>query len=262
MGIGKQTRLNRLFAHPSGRMCSVAMDHFINYGTGVLPPGLRETASTLAEVARGGPDALTIHRGVIESLWAPYAGKIPVIIQSTILRIDDSFVEYIASPEDAVRLGADAIAVVGFVRGASEGRYLKGLSDMVRAAARFDLPVVSHLYPRRFEKGVEISYEPEDTAWAVRCAFECGIDIIKVPFSNDPKAFAEIVAQTPVPIVVAGGSKRDRFEDWLGMIGDAVAAGARGATVGRNVWGAARIADALRAVKDVVHGGGSAKGGH
>ncbi|MBN1419655.1 MAG: aldolase [Planctomycetes bacterium] len=254
MGIGKQIRINRLFAHPSGRMCSVAMDHFINYGTGILPPGLRETASTLAEVIRGGPDAMTIHRGVIETLWAPYAGRIPLIIQSTILRIDDSFVEYIAGPEDAVRLGADAIAVVGFVRGATEGRYMKGLSDMVRAAAPFDFPVVAHVYPRRFDKGVDISYESEDIAWAVRCAFECGIDIIKVPYPNDRKAFAEIVANTPVPIVAAGGPKKDRFEDWLALVGDAVAAGARGATVGRNVWGAARIAEALRAIKDVVHG--------
>ena len=32
MNLGKLIRLNRLFAHPSNRLCSVAVDHFIGYG--------------------------------------------------------------------------------------------------------------------------------------------------------------------------------------------------------------------------------------
>ena len=35
MNIGKRIRLNRIFAHPSGRLCSVAVDHFIGYGQGL-----------------------------------------------------------------------------------------------------------------------------------------------------------------------------------------------------------------------------------
>jgi len=38
MNIGKLIRMNRLFAHPSGNLCSVAVDHFIGYGHG-LPAG-------------------------------------------------------------------------------------------------------------------------------------------------------------------------------------------------------------------------------
>jgi hypothetical protein len=37
MNIGKRIRLNRIFSHPSGRLCSVAIDHFIGYGK--LMPG-------------------------------------------------------------------------------------------------------------------------------------------------------------------------------------------------------------------------------
>ena len=49
MNIGKQARLNRLFSHPSGRLCSVAVDHFINYNIGI-PPGLSDIARTLREI--------------------------------------------------------------------------------------------------------------------------------------------------------------------------------------------------------------------
>jgi len=31
MNTGKLVRLNRLFSHSSGRLCSVAIDHFITY---------------------------------------------------------------------------------------------------------------------------------------------------------------------------------------------------------------------------------------
>ena len=50
MNIGKLIRLNRLFAHPLRRFCSVAVDHFIGYGDG-LPSGLRHMTSTLEAVA-------------------------------------------------------------------------------------------------------------------------------------------------------------------------------------------------------------------
>ena len=50
MNTGKLVRINRLFSHPSGRICSVAVDHFIGYAQG-LPPGLRHIATTLAAVA-------------------------------------------------------------------------------------------------------------------------------------------------------------------------------------------------------------------
>jgi DhnA family fructose-bisphosphate aldolase class Ia len=37
MKVGKRIRLNRIFSDPSGRLCSVAIDHFIGYGK--LTPG-------------------------------------------------------------------------------------------------------------------------------------------------------------------------------------------------------------------------------
>ena len=167
MNLGKLIRINRLFAHPSGRLCSVAVDHFIGYALG-LPPGLRQVKETLAAVVAGQPDAVTMHKGIAASAWPPYAGKIPLIVQSTMARPDDTARQQAATPEDAVHFGTDGFAVAAFVRGASETDYLRMVADCVREACRFEIPVICHIYPRDPQTG-KILFTPEDIAWAVRC---------------------------------------------------------------------------------------------
>jgi class I fructose-bisphosphate aldolase len=253
MNIGKRTRLNRLFAHPSGNLCSVAVDHFIGYSLG-LPMGLREIQKTLAEVAAARPDAVTMHKGIALSAWTPYAGKIPLILQSVIARPDDSACEAIAVPEDAVRLGADAFAVAIFVRGASEGAQIRRLADQVRQAENFEMPVICHTYPRDFSGTPRVSFKPEDIAWAVRCALEAGADVIKTPYCGDVASYRQIVNDCPVPVVAAGGPQAETLEAALKMIGEVMESGARGATIGRNVWGFENIPYAVKAFKKIIHG--------
>jgi fructose-bisphosphate aldolase, class I len=253
MNLGKTIRLNRLFAHPSGRLCSVAVDHFIGYGHG-LPPGLRHIKSTLAAVVAGRPDAVTMHKGIAASAWAPYAGRVPLILQSTTARPDDSACEQIAEPLDAVLLGADAFAVAVFLRGATECAHLRTVADCVRQAAKYEMPVICHAYPRNTADNT-ISFVPEDIAWAVRCAVEVGADVVKTPYCGDVRAFAEIVADSPVPVVAAGGPKADTLSVALAMLTEVVESGARGATIGRNIWGFSEIEAAVRAVKAVIHDG-------
>ena len=258
MNLGKQTRLNRLFSHSTGRLCSVAIDHFINYGMDTLPPGLAYIKRTLEAIVRGKPDSVTMHQGIATSAWLPYAGKIPMILQSTLGRPDDGFHEQIATPADAVRLGADAFALAAFVRGKTEGQYLKAITKAVQDAAPYEMPVITHIYPRSFSKdGVKISFEPDDIAWAVRCALECGTDVIKVPYCNDVEAYAQIVRECPVPIVAAGGPKAGTLEEALAMLVEIVRSGARGAVVGRNIWSFPKITEAVIATRAVIHDGAS-----
>ena len=233
----------------------MAVDHFINYGQDKIPAGLRNMPQTLAQIVQGRPDAVTMHMGMATSSWAPYAGAIPWILQSTIARIDDAFHEQIVEPSDAIRLGADAFAVAGFFRGDSEGRYIKAIAECVRQAAPYDMPVISHVYPRNFQDGVKTSYTPDDIAWAVRCAFECGVDIVKVPYCGDVAAYAQIVSECPVPVIAAGGPQTKTFADALRMIHEVVQSGVKGVTVGRNVWGFPAITRAVQALKAIVHDG-------
>jgi len=252
MNLGKRIRLNRIFAHPSGRLCSIAVDHFIGYNEG-LPGGLRDIRTTLAAICSAQPDAVTMHKGIAASLWEPYAGKLPLILQSSLIRVDDIAMEQIANVEDAVRLGADALAIAAFVRGKSEAHYLRVLAENVEAAARYDLPVICHIYPRTFGEKVQVSFAPEDIAWAVHCAVETGVDVVKTPYCGDIAAYAQIVRECPVPLVAAGGPKAQTLEAALGMMAEVIQSGALGATIGRNVWGFADIAAAVQAFKAVIH---------
>lgn len=259
MNIGKRIRLNRLFAHPSGRLCSLAVDHLVAYGRG-LPPGLRHIQSTLAAAIPAGADAVTMHKGLAATVWEPYAGRLPLIVQSTLMRIDDSAREYIATPEDAVRLGADAFAVAAFVNGATESAFLRAVAGFVEQALRYDMPVICHIYPRDFS-GAEptVSFAAEDVAWAVRCALEMGADVIKAPYCGDVAAQAQIVADCPLPLVAAGGPQTGTLAEALASMAGAVASGMRGATIGRNIWGHSDVAQAMRAFSTVIHEGASAE---
>jgi fructose-bisphosphate aldolase, class I len=250
MSLGKKVRLGRLFSHPSGRLCSVAIDHFMGYNLGLVP-GLRHLRETLAALMEGQPDAVTMHKGTAAALWEPYAGKTPLILQSSLLRPDDSANEILMTVEEAVRLGADALAVVVYVRHDSEAVYLRNLATQVRESARLELPVICHVYPRNEHK--EIIYTPEDIAWGVHCVAELGADVVKSPYCGDLEAHTQIANDCPVPLVAAGGPKTATTEAALQMMHDVITSGAVGATIGRNIWGNPDITGMLRAYQAVVH---------
>ncbi len=75
MDLAKRIRLNRIFSHPSQRLCSVAVDHFIGYQKG-LPEGLVNLPETLTKIVQGKPDAITMLKGLAKSAWEPFAGSV------------------------------------------------------------------------------------------------------------------------------------------------------------------------------------------
>ena len=109
MGLGTQIRLARLFSHPSGHVFGGAVDHFVGYGN-VREGGLADLPGALARVMAGQPDYVSIQPGAARHLWPAYAGKAALAIQAGCFTADDRISQLIATPEDAVRYGADARA--------------------------------------------------------------------------------------------------------------------------------------------------------
>jgi class I fructose-bisphosphate aldolase len=253
MSLGKQIRLSRLFAHPSRRLCSIAVDHWFGYRSKGAVIDLVDIPRTLAKVMPAKPSAVTMSKGAAMGCWAPYAGEVPLIVQGGCFTPDDRVIETTTDPEEVVRLGGDAIAIAIGVRGPHEGKFLKMLSDGVTAASRWDLPVIAHIYPRDYT-GAEpkINFRPEEIEWAVRCGIECGADVIKVGYTGDVESYRQIVAACPVPVVAAGGPKAPTLEAAVQAMAEAIQAGGRGATIGRNVWGHQDPAAALRAFQNVI----------
>ena len=253
MNIGKLIRLNRIFSHPSGRLCSVAVDHSIGYGKLLPGGGLANLAEALARIVPGGPGAITMTKGTAMHCWAPYAGQVPLIVQSGCFTADDRVIESVTDPEECVRLGADAIAIAIGIFGPNEGKFIKMLTDGVKQAAHYDLPVIAHIYPRDFSGPTpRIVFDPEGIMWAVRIGLEAGVDVIKVGYTGDVDSFRQVVASSTVPVVAAGGPKAKNLRAALTAMSEVVQAGARGATIGRNVWGVSKTAAALRAFKAVI----------
>jgi class I fructose-bisphosphate aldolase len=245
--------MNRIFAHPSGRLCSVAVDHFVGYGKLTAGGGLSNLPTALARIAAGRPGAVTMSKGTAMNCWAPYAGKIPLIIQSGCFTADDRIIETVTDPEECVRLGADAIAIAIGIFGPNEGRFIKMLMDQVTKAAKFDLPVIAHIYPRDFSGPVpKITWDPEGIMWAARVGIEAGVDVIKVGYTGDVASYKQVVESSPVPVVAAGGPKAKNLRGSLTSMAEVIQAGGRGATIGRNVWGVAKTTEALRAFKAVM----------
>ena len=254
-GLGTKVRLNRIFSHPTGRLFSIAIDHFVGYER-TLQDGLADLPRTISELMTASPDAMTMFSGVARTCWSPYAGKAALIVQAGCFTPDDRVCELLAGPEEVVRLGGDAIAVSIGVRGDSEGRYLRMLADVVREAEQFELPVIAHVYPRAYKDGVKIVTDPDNVAWATRCGVECGADVIKVAYTGDIESFAAIVSTCPVPLVAAGGPRAPTLSAALTLAETALACGARGITVGRNVWSARDPAAAALAFATMIRGDG------
>jgi class I fructose-bisphosphate aldolase len=253
MNIGKLIRLNRIFSHSSGRLCSVAVDHFIGYGKLSPGGGLANLPEAIARIAAGQPGAITMSKGTAMNCWAPYAGKIPLIVQAGCFTADDRVIECVTDPEECVRLGADAIAIAIGIFGPNEGRFIKMMMETVTKAAQYDLPVIAHIYPRDFSGTTpKIVFDAEGILWATRIGVEAGVDVIKVGYTGDVASFKQVVASSPVPVVAAGGPKAKNLRAALTSMGEVIAAGGRGATIGRNVWGVPKTAEALRAFKAVM----------
>ena len=89
MDLAKRIRLNRIFSHPSQRLCSVAVDHFVGYQKG-LPEGLVNVPDTIRRLVAGRPDAITMLKGMAKSAWEPFAGRVPLIIQAVTFTADDA----------------------------------------------------------------------------------------------------------------------------------------------------------------------------
>jgi DhnA family fructose-bisphosphate aldolase class Ia len=88
---------------------------------------------------------------------------------------------------------------------------------------------------------------------AARVGAELGADIVKVPYSGSSESFRDVVQGCFVPVVIAGGEKMDTDEDILRMVNGAMAAGAAGVSIGRNVFQHQNPTKIVQAIAGIVH---------
>ena len=256
MSLGKQVHLNRLKNAKTGKMLNVAMDHGVASGYANLPKGLEIVSRVLPDIVAGRPEAVVFFKGMADYCWEPFAGQVPWIMQTTIFVPHIPNVDHqIAMVEDAVRLGADAVAMTISVGDDRSAEMIAMLSETVRQAERVGLPVVGHIYAKGNRVPPEQEHALNYVRYAARVGAEVGVDVCKVAYTGSPESFAEVVETCPAMVVASGGPKQDSLEGFINMVCEVMQSGAAGATIGRNVWGAPSIPAVMAALHAIVHEG-------
>jgi class I fructose-bisphosphate aldolase len=254
--LGKLARLNRLRNTNSGRIFTVALDHAPSYG---VLPGLENIRAVLDDVACGKPDAIMLMKGTASYCFQPYAGRIPLILKcSTLSTWHPERDVRVSSVEDAVCLGADAIAMAVTFGSTHQPEILANLAALVQEAERAGMPVIAHAYPNGEFVPSDERFSVTQVGYAARLVMEVGVDIVKTFYTGATETFAQVVnSAAPALVVAAGGPRLETENDAFQMACDVVKAGAAGITFGRNIWQSSDTPNMIRAMNHIVHYGGS-----
>jgi len=158
----------------------------------------------------------------------------------------------VCSVQEAVRLGADAVSVHINMGNEFEDRMLADLGTITDEAHLLGIPVLAMIYARGGQIVNEL--DPTLVAHSIRLGAELGADLVKVPYSGDLESFSRAVQGCPVPVVIAGGPKKTDFEGFLTMIREAMDTGAKGVSIGRNIFQHENPLEAIARLADIVHG--------
>jgi DhnA family fructose-bisphosphate aldolase class Ia len=254
--LGKEIRIQRMKNPASGRIFTVAVDHAPSYG---VLDGIEGIQDVVDRVASAGPDAMVMMKGIAQRCFQPYAGRVALIMKcSTLSPYHPQHDVWVGTVEDAVRLGADAIAMAMTVGCAQQQQLVANLGALVCKAEQVGMPVIVHAYPNGELVPPDEVFTVERVGYASRLAMELGVDIVKTFYTGSAATFAQVVEiASPALVVAAGGPRLETDADVLRMAYDVVQAGAAGITFGRNIWQSANPAASIHALRHILHHGGS-----
>jgi DhnA-type fructose-1,6-bisphosphate aldolase and related enzymes len=242
---GMQNRLARIFRPESGHTVMLAIDH--GYFQGPTTGLERVDINILPLVPHA--DALMLTRGILRSVVPPtIQGGFVVRASGGPSILKELSNELLAlDVDDAVRLGASAMAVQVFVGGEFETQTVHNMTRLVDEGYRRGLPVLGVT-----AVGKELVRDARFLGLATRICAELGAQIVKTYYCEE--GFEKVTAGCPVPIVMAGGKKLPEL-DALTMAWRAIDAGAAGVDMGRNIFQSESPVAMLLAVRKVVHEG-------
>ena len=251
MFLGKTRRLQRII-RDDGRTVIVPMDHGLTLGP---VPGLETMQTTIDSLARGGVDAIVVHKGIAANSDTRRLGLIIHLNGSTSLSPDPNRKLQVCTVNEAVALGADAVSIHVNVGALTEREMLADLGNASAECSEYGIPLLAMMYPRG--PGINNSNDTDAVRHVTRIGAELGADIVKTNYTGSTDTFREVVRGCPVPVVIAGGPKADTAEEVLRMVYDSVQGGGIGVSLGRNVFQHENPEVMSRAIVAIVHKGAS-----
>lgn len=255
----KQIRMRRFFRH--GRTVIIPMDHPM-YGGPVS--GLEDPIQTIEKIANTEADGILISPWLIPRV-SDVIGQLAVCARldggNSCLgkRVDQA--TSIVSVRQAIKFGAEMVAINIFVGGDNEPEMFNKLGDIAMDCNEWGMPLLAEMIPYsaldhhygRQEKAIEDPSKDDPIDIVTRMGAEYGGDMIKTIYSGDIDKFSQVTKHATVPVVVAGGPKTGSDKEFLAMVKDCMQAGAAGITMGRNVWQRERFEGMIAALCAIVH---------
>ncbi len=251
--VGKAIRMRRIFDQDSGKTVIVPMDHGISLGP---VKGIADIRSTIDKVAEGGASAVVIHKGLVPFAGDSLGSKLGLIVHisaSTSLSADPNYKRLVASVPDVAALGADAVSIHCNIGGGREDDMVSDFGMVSDECRAMGLPLLAMCYPRG--PNVKNQFDVEAVKHAARLAAELGADVVKTNYTGSIDSFKEVVKGTTIPVVIAGGPKAKSEQEFLAMVYDAVQSGAKGISIGRNVFEHEDVVSMTRALAGIVFKG-------
>ncbi|MBF0103380.1 MAG: class I fructose-bisphosphate aldolase family protein [Desulfobacterales bacterium] len=254
--IGKAIRLERIMNRNTGKTVIVPMDHGVSVGP---IPGLINISSSVDMVAEGGANAVIGHIGLPRYGHRHHGKDIGLILHlsaSTTLSPKPNKKVLVNTVENALRMGADGVSIHINIGDDDESEMLRDFGKVAIECNYWGMPLIAMMYPRgpkiKDERDVEM------VKIAARVGAELGADFVKTVYTGDPESFQQVVEGCPAPVLIAGGSK---LEDavMFQQIEDAMKVGARGLSIGRNVFQHANPTLFVKAACAIVHQNYTAK---
>jgi len=242
---GMQNRLARIFRPASGHTVMLAIDH--GYFQGPTTGLERVDVNILPLVPYA--DALMLTRGILRSVVPPTLQQGFVVRASggpSILK-ELSNEQLAMDVDDALRLGASAMAVQVYIGAEFETQTVHNMTRLVDEGYKRGMPVLGVT-----AVGKDLARDARYMGLATRICAELGAQVVKTYYCAE--GFEKVTAGCPVPIVMAGGKKLPELEA-LQMAHNAISEGAAGVDMGRNIFQSDAPIAMLRAVRAVVHDG-------
>lgn len=265
LSTGKRTRLHRLlykFGPANGTLLFLPIDQGLEHGPrDFFPnPAAKDPEFQLRLAKEGNFSGIVYQIGIADKYMSKFAGEVPLVLKlngKTEIPSDDRPISpLLASVEDAVRLGADAVGYTAYIGSPLQAEDFAQFRKVREDAERYGMPIIVWAYPRGEAinvKGGRDSLYAID--YAARVSLELGADIVKI---NMPKLNPEKDQAAPKPyntlqisqeeaarmvvesagrqLVLFSGGEMQGEGDIIQKARTAMDAGATGLIFGRNVW--------------------------
>jgi putative autoinducer-2 (AI-2) aldolase len=245
MDWGLKNRLARMIRPADGHSVMLACDHGYFMGPTRRLEVPRKTFEPLVPYA----DALAVTRGVLRTSVDP-SWQVPILLRvsggTSVLHEDLSDEGLTVNMKDALRLNVSAVAISIFVGTPHEKQTLLNLAMLVDEGEDRGMPVMAITAVGKELEKRDARY----LALACRLAAEIGAHVVKTYYCE---GFSKVVEGCPVPLVVAGGPKLNTETDAFQLAHNALAEGAVGVDMGRNIWQSDHPVAMIRAIRAIVH---------